>query len=162
GHRRGFSNGMLGFNPGIHSLTFAGNGATLASVGADNTVRLWDAAGGKGLATLTGQHRPIGCAALSPDGQVLATGSTDGTIRLGTRAGGSFAERAALAKHTDAVGLLAFFADGKTLASAGLNGSVKFWDVATARERATLTADAAGATAPGLARTPDAKKLFAV
>lgn len=45
---------------------------------------------------------------------------------------------AVLKGHTDAVYSLAFSPDGKTLASAGVEGTVQLWDTETARSRNTL------------------------
>ena len=47
-------------------------------------------------------------------------------------------ERVTLQGHTESVMSVAFCADGKTLASASYDKTVKFWDVATGKERATL------------------------
>ena len=46
--------------------------------------------------------------------------------------------RATLQGHTESVVSVAFSPDGKTLASASYDGTIKLWDVATGKERATL------------------------
>ena len=63
----------------IFAVAFAPDGATLATVGGDGTVRIWDAGTGAELRHLTGQ---ISAVAFAPDGATLATGSSDGTARI--------------------------------------------------------------------------------
>src|SRR4051812_26350380 len=46
--------------------------------------------------------------------------------------------RATLQGHTNEVASVAFSPDGKTLASASYDGTLKLWEVATGKERATL------------------------
>ena len=46
--------------------------------------------------------------------------------------------RATLKGHTDKVVAVAFSPDGKTLASASYDGTLKLWDMAIGKERATL------------------------
>src|SRR5262249_13530023 len=91
-------------------------------------------------------------AALAPDrrlravgGNALPTGGSSGhawqaaillwDLRTGT-------EKALLTGHRGNVAALAFSRDGRLLASASLDRSVKVWDVAAARERTTLTGHA--------------------
>ncbi len=65
-------------------------------------------------------------------------------LLLGTLASTSFASEAEvpmrmLQGHSGSVMSVAFSADGKTLASASRDGTVKLWDVSTAKVRRTLT-----------------------
>ena len=59
------------------------DGATLASAGKDDTVRLWDVATGQPLGDpLTGHIDEVRDVAFSPDGATLASGGVDGSVRL--------------------------------------------------------------------------------
>ncbi|WP_319701024.1 hypothetical protein [Streptomyces sp. ME19-01-6] len=58
------------------------DGRTLATTGADRTVRLWDVRTGRALRALKGHTDGVWAVAFSPDGRTLATGSDDETVRL--------------------------------------------------------------------------------
>ena len=60
----------------------------IASGADDKTVRLWDAASGELLETLTGHEEAVQSAAFSPDGTRIASGSVDKTVRLWDAASG--------------------------------------------------------------------------
>jgi len=66
----------------VYSVSYSPDGKTLASGSYDKTVKLWDAATGKELATLKGHSGPVQSVAFSPDGKTLATASDDKTIKL--------------------------------------------------------------------------------
>jgi WD40 repeat protein len=67
---------------GVQELDWSPDGARLVTAGHDGTARVWDAAIGAELGTLTGHAGPVNDVAWSPDGTRIATASSDGTARI--------------------------------------------------------------------------------
>ena len=109
----------------------------LASASGDWTIKLWDVATGKEQATLKGHTCPVsvrgvqsgrqdaGLGKLGQDDQAVGRGDGQGT-------------RPPSRGHTKLVYSVVFSPDGKTLASGSWDKTIKLWDVATGKERATL------------------------
>ncbi len=66
----------------MNCCAFSPDGELLASASTDGTVKLWAAASGGELATLTGHTDSVNCCAFSPDGKELATASGDKSVKL--------------------------------------------------------------------------------
>jgi RNA polymerase sigma factor (sigma-70 family) len=117
-------------------VAFAPDGKTLAVVGKDRIVRVWDTAGRAVHAFAEDLAEPardsIAALAFSPDGKVLAAGTGDDSIRLWDPATGKALHR--LRGHTWMITGLFFSRDGKTLYSTSWDSTVRRWDVAAGKE----------------------------
>ena len=122
----------------VAAVTFSPDGATLATAGANGSIRVWDAATQQEIGTpMTAGPGPVYALAFSPDGATLASaganGSSSGTARLWDPA----TQQEIGTPMTAGPGpvyALAFSPDGATLVTAGANGSssgsARLWDVA--------------------------------
>jgi WD40 repeat protein len=107
------------------------------------------------VATLRGHTGYSWALAFRPDGGALASVSDDRSVRLWDTSSGKCTT--IIPGHARQMTHVAFFPDGKTLATAGWgdDGSVRLLDVATARTTATLRSANRGVTS--LAVSPDGK-----
>ena len=115
----------------VQTVAYSPDGKLIASGNLRGEVKLWDAANGSDLRTMTGHANWVQMVAFTPDGKLLASGSLDNTIKLWDVASGALLRT--LTGHTDGVQAIAVSPDGRVLASAGNDKIIKLWDIATGR-----------------------------
>ena len=139
----------------VWSVTFSPDGKRIATASQDKTAKVWDAATGELLLTLTGHTESVNGIVYSPDGKRIATSSDDHTAKVWDAATGE--ELLTLSGHTDWVYRIAFNPDGTRLATASNDKTAKVWDAGTGEE--LLTFSGHGDIVFDVAFSPDGKRL---
>jgi WD40 repeat protein len=150
------------------AVAFAPDGKTVVSGCMNQTLRWWEIETGKELRLLKTEGQEVHRIAFSPDGKTMATAGRSSTERgkalcLWDVATGQQRWLPGHAKdlwNEGGVIGIAFSRDGKLLASAGADHTVRVWDVAAAREVHCFKGHTA--VACGVAFDVDGKRLFSV
>jgi WD40 repeat protein len=163
----------------VFGLAFSPNGKLLAAVSCGNSgfsppksarpeiVRLWDVQTGK-LQELDGHTDGATSLAFSPDGTVLATGGHDGNLIWWDSATRKQLRKIKLEEDvyyypkrnrigSGGIQALAFAPNGKTIASANHDGTVRLFEAATGKQLQVLRGHAGSVV--GVAFSPDGKVL---
>ena len=98
----------------------------MATVGMDNSVRLWNAATGKELRKMDDGLESSNSLAFSPDGSRLAGAGTDKVVRVWQVNSGKLQ---LTLKEGDGGALVAFSTDGKKLFVGGGSSSITFYEL---------------------------------
>ncbi|KAK3677811.1 ribosome assembly [Recurvomyces mirabilis] len=116
---------MVGHQKQVNHVTFSPDGATIASAGFDNHVKLWNAKDGKFISTLRGHVGPVYQCAFSPDSRLLVSASKDTTLKAWDVRTGKLAEN--LPGHQDEVFAVDWAPDGQRVGSGGQDKAVRIW-----------------------------------
>lgn len=129
---------LKGHAKSVDSLAFAHDSLTLASGGADGTVRLWDAQSGELRHTLSGITEGVESMTFSPNNQVLHVVAMDNTLTLWEVATGKLRKTAA--DHRKTIWPVAVSPDGAWVASGTRNRKVvRLLDLVSGATRAEFS-----------------------
>jgi WD40 repeat protein len=133
---------LAAFPDRVHSVGFSPDGETLAAVNFNGGFRIWDWKSGRELKSLEEKIGPVHCFAFTADGRSLAVspwGFGSGGPSLWDLATGELRRR--FAGQNDGVNRLVISPDGRFLATATMNQSIKVWNVETGDVAAVLDKD---------------------
>ena len=120
---------LTGHTDEVWALAFSPDGATLASGGLDDDIRLWDIKSHQCYQKFSGHSGWTLALTFSPDGAWLATGGSDHRIYLWNVAVGKIIQH--LIGHSLNIEDLAFSPDGQYLASGSGDTTIRLWDMKT-------------------------------
>ncbi len=106
-----------------------GEGRDARLMPSDCTVRSWDMASGRAIASFEGHTGPVKTVAVSRDGELVLAGSEDRTARLWDLETGEELQR--FEAHTGDVTGVVLTPDGKSILTVGLDGAAWLTDIAT-------------------------------
>src|SRR5262249_40566513 len=146
-------------HPGeVAGVAFRPDGRSLATAGADGTVRVWDVVNAKELRAYQGLKTSkvsndlgsFSSLAYNPEGRLLAAVRQDETIIVCDATTG--ARLHTLTPPFGAASAMAFSPNARRLVAIGTDGTAKVWDTTTGQELASYALPARGAQAVAICR----------
>ncbi|CAM2010037.1 nSTAND1 domain-containing NTPase [Acanthopleuribacter pedis] len=128
---------QVGHTSVVWSVAVSPDGRTILSSGSDHRIQRWDLATGENLGDVRLSQASAAKAIYSPDGQTIAVTTYEGDLVLLEP---DLRERRWLPGHTGLVYSAVFSPDGRLLASASADHTIRVWDVAAERAVAVLEA----------------------
>jgi len=117
-------------------IAWSADGRTVFSPSSRPTGKLWDAATGKLIATITGGRSELYNGAFSPDSRWVACAWLGGEVKVFDARTGT--EAATMAGHTGGAYAVAFHPNGRIVASAGSDRKVRLWEMPSGKLLRTL------------------------
>jgi hypothetical protein len=140
-------------NGPMFQASYSATGRRVYTVGADRTVKLWDVAQldqqhARPQTIMSGHLKYVLAADMSLDERMLATGGGDKALNLWDVGAGRLVGR--MQGHTSDIEAIAFFPNGRFIASASEDRSVRIWSVDNQEELARLSFQKSGVKYTGV------------
>jgi len=133
---------LRGHGGAVDTLAVSPDEKIVATGSGDRTIRLWNPESGEETAILRQNKSYVKSLSFSSDGLFLASAGSDGTVYLWDVVSRKLLQ--SVRQHDGIARVVAFSPDSKLLASGGgQDKTIKLWDVAAARDVATLSASGA-------------------
>jgi WD40 repeat protein len=140
----------------VTDMAFSPDGKSLAAVGQDSRITLWDSQSGSVTQVITSQQNGVNAIAFSPDSKILAIGGRKSQIALWNKETG-LNQLNLPGMEGSAVADLLFSPDGKSLAAVEQGARITLWDSQSGSTSHILTGHQNGVKA--IAFSPDSNTL---
>jgi len=145
---------LKGHTGAVWGVAVTPDGTRAVSASRDTTLRVWELATGKSLASLEGHTNTVSSVAVTSDGTRVVSASDDKTVRVWDLATGKCLD--SLKGHTNYVNGVAVTPDGKQAVSASNDRTLRVWDLTSGKSLASLEGHIGRVI--GVAVTPDGKR----